>query len=454
MYDFGPLAANKDPQILNYFHTTNQVSELISNPDVNRSFILVARPGSGKTALVTWLVGGSTSNTVIAITPDAARFLLEDDSTTTHEDQSLYISSELYRIIFSKVIEKKETSENLRSECKKYLESISTLLSKFFQDRVVGFNAGVFGITLAPKEKQPYLNIIRKDQNMLKAKELIKRIQDEQKLFLVVDNPESIVGKGLNNITQENGIRIGSFFSSLAELKDLGVQVFVFVKEHIMQLVLNSFPDSSHFKDQIISLEWTEEELLALINQRVIKRIKSTWNDVFEISQVDFTKLVLPFLINGPRDLIYICNTAGKGKGKITRNDLKQGIRKLQNDKWREISQEFNQQWPLIDQFSRIIIDIAKREINTKQFAKEEFIEVVSHDFEKPDTPLNELRKKKEWINSVLMDPPPFDERMFIIGALGYIIGGEKHYPWSGQSIDKYRLAKKIFISPLLSDLL
>lgn len=450
MFDFGPLAAQHDPRILEYFHTTGQISRLLANPEKNRSFILVARPGGGKTALVKWLEKGTNSERVITINSEVARFVIENDSIATHEDHSLYISSELYRLLISEVVEKSSVSEKLKSECKDYLDSTVDSIKSLFKDKVVGISLAGFGYSLKPTEKQSYLDIIRKEHKIPKAKIIINKIVDEKKIILVVDNPESIVGKGLNDVTDENGIRIGSFFSSLAELKDLGVQVIVFVKEHIMQLVLNSYSDSSHFKDQILSLEWTEGELLDLINQRVEKRINSKWENVFEISQEDFKSLVFPYLINGPRDLISICNKAGEGDGRITHNDLKQGINKLQNEKWREILQEFKKQWPCVDQFSRVIIGIAKREIKTNQFSKDQFIKVVSHDFEKPDTALNQLRKKEEWINSALMDPPPVDERMFIIGALGYIYKGIKYYPWSGQSIDRYNLAKNIFISPLL----
>ncbi len=450
MYDFGPLAANDDPRILDYFHTTNQISELLANPESKRSFLIVARPGGGKTALVTWLKNGPNSKRVITIDSSVARFLIDNDSIATHEDQSLFFSSELYRILFSKVIAKEDVSESLRSECNDYLNSIYEALKKTL-GKVNSISFAGFGFSLKPEEKRSYLDIIRKEQKITKAKPIIQRIAKEQKFILSIDNPESIVGKGLNVVTTENGIRIGSFFSSLAELKNLGIQVIVFVKEHIMQLVLNSFSDASHFKDQILSLEWTEKDLIELINLRVEKRISSNWENVFDITKDEFKRLVFPNLINGPRDLISVCNRAGDGKGRITSHDLKQGINNLRNDKWREIQLEFINQWPGVDQFSRVIIEIINKEISSKEFTKDQFINVIKNEFEKPDTALNQLRKKEDWINSALLDPPPVDERMFIIGVLGYIHDKTKYYPWSGQSVDRYRLANKVFISSLFS---
>jgi hypothetical protein len=172
------------------------------------------------------------------------------------------------------------------------------------------------------------------------------------------------------------------------------------------------------------------------------------WKNVFEITKDDFVELVFPYLTNGPRDLISICNMSGKGEGKISESDIQQSISSLYAFKWQEIRKQFSSEWPAIDQFAQCIIEIAEKKKLSNVFGKKDFISAIKKEFESPDTALNKLRKV-DWINSSQLDPPPTDERLFLIGILGYVYKGKKYYPWSGRRLSLYRLSDQIFFSPL-----
>ncbi len=307
------------------------------------------------------------------------------------------------------------------------------------------------GITLEPSDRQSILEIIRKENRILLGIKILGKISSELNLILVVDNPESIVGQGLDGITPENGLRIGAFLSCLNEINSKGIQVIVFIKEHIIQLVQREFDDYSHFSDLIDGLEWTDKDLLELLIQRIVKGLQSTWDDVFDLTPSEFEKLVFPYLINGPRDLIHICNLAGEEEGKISKIALQRSVDIVCREKLLQIKKEFDSQWPKIDIFTQCIIQITLRENKSSPFSRKQFINSIEKEFETPGTGLHNLRKEADWINSVLLETPPIDERLYLLGVLGYVYNGSKFYPWSGRFIDRYHLSDKIFISPVFT---
>ncbi len=96
---------------------------------------MVVRPGGGKTALVNWLRNGPNKNRVVSISSDKVRYILEIDKTANGKDLQLLFSSELYNTIISNILETDnyQISDNLRFECKEYLDNFSKELKSFLK---------------------------------------------------------------------------------------------------------------------------------------------------------------------------------------------------------------------------------------------------------------------------------------------------------------------------------
>jgi len=260
-----------------------------------------------------------------------------------------------------------------------------------------------------------------------------------------------MVTKGFDEVSRDNAMRIGAYLSVLTHLHFLGCQVLSFIKEHVLQSVLGHYPDSSHFEDRIEGIEWTASDLAEMINLRVSKRLKKEWDEVFSIESTRFEKEAFPHLINGPRDLLFICNNAKKKGGKIRSAALKNIIGTLRGNKWNEIQKQFGRQWPSVGEFAQAIIGSIQGRYKNRLVPREEFMSIVRSDFESPSTELHRLKSQEKWINTSYWATPPVDERLFLLGCLGYIREKQRVYPWAGRSLEQFRASAFIFISPLFS---
>lgn len=448
MHNFGPLSAQSDPDILSYFHTTGQVSKLLTEEAIPSDFIFVARPGGGKTALVRWLQTSSHGRTVVLISPEDTRIVMDDD-TPNVEDNRMLMRGELFTGTILEIMSRCSLPPKLEAQCREYSKKWWQLVGSFINRNLGGLSLLGSGFSLKPNDRQDYLAEIRKGQKVTEAMDLLRQLTTKVNLTLVVDNPEYIVGKGLEDVTKANATRIGAFLSVLGQLHALGVQVVVFVKEHILQDVQDRYRDSMDFEDRVESLEWTEQDLMQMLILRIERRLNKDWEDVFTISGDEFRTTVVPCLINGPRDLLFVCNTAGRGGSKISKSDLKKGVDTLRSQKLRDVSTQYGERWPRIDAFVNATIALLAKEFGRKPVERERFLSAIEKEFQDPNSELADLRGKEPWIYTALWASPRIHERLFLIGCIGYILKGQRYYPWAGRSLDKLRLASSYFVSPL-----
>lgn len=453
MFDFGPLAAQDDLDILKYFHETAQLTRLYKSKDVPNNFIYVARPGGGKTALVKWLDSGNLNRMIIPVRP-ARTHLVSTDDDLNAEDHKILIQTELLTEIISELLKGKKLTKELEKECRQYISTWWKSIKKLFKNRFQGFAILGFGFTLSPSDRQSYLREIKRTNRLQEGEDLFTKVSQKLSPIIVVDNPESMVARGLTEVSTDNAKRVGAFLSVLNHLHSTGCQVSLFIREHVLQSVVKHYADSTHFEDRIEGIEWTEDDLIDMLGLRVKTRLKRTWEQVFTIPQKALRREVLPFLVNGPRDLLYICNQAGKGGQRISKPMLTKMIITLRNKKWTEMEKQFGTQWPNISLFARTVVKLISNRITAKAIPLVKIREIVKHDFETPDTELHNLRKahKDSWISTTLWETTPrFEEKLFFVGCLGYMHEGKKMYPWAGRSLEHFLLAKTVFVSPLFS---
>jgi hypothetical protein len=452
MFDFGPLAAQHDRQLLSYFHVTQQATSLINFKSAKHSFLFVARPGSGKTSLLRWLDTSGDHYFTLVISPEKTR-LSAGDSTLNPSDLLVMVSTELYSALISEVLARSLGSAQSQKEAKNYLsKDWKQTVGHFFQQKFVGVSVLGCGFTLKPDDRRVYLQEIRRTGQLVEARRVLEQLARETKIVLVLDDPELIVGEGLDDVTPENARRLGVLLSVLAEVHAIGIRVIVFLREHVLQNARAHYDNFQQFSDRIEGVEWTETDLIEMLDRRVTKRLKVSWDQVFECSKNTLQEKVFPFLVNGPRDLLTLCNLAGKEMGRISMTRLEKGLRAFTVDKWRDLSTFYGRQWPQIDKFARAMVKALKAKYQNKPIPPGAIRAEFESQFGKPGSDIHALRKRTTWINNAKWETPPVDEKLFVIGCLGYTLGKEKFYPWAGRDTDRFRLADSHFISPAFSD--
>jgi hypothetical protein len=82
-----------------------------------------------------------------------------------------------------------------------------------------------------------------------------------------------------------------------------GITVVHILKSHVKEL-LDTIEEFTNRSTRLVTyISWDNGELLELISKR-LKYSSLLWQDVFAISESDFTEIVAPRLRNGPRDLL------------------------------------------------------------------------------------------------------------------------------------------------------
>jgi hypothetical protein len=444
--------AQTDPDLLRYFHVTRQARNFLDFKRPQPAFLFVARPGSGKSALLRWLEAEQGQHTALIIRSDKTRISAEDARPNTGDIRTM-VAAELYASLISETVDRKIGSESARRQGAAFLKSGWTaVVGGFFKRKFGGLSILGCGFTLKPSDRRDYLQELRRTGGVETAREALKQIALTARIALVIDDPKYIVGEGLDDVTPENGLRLGAFLSVLSDLHAIGVRVVVFLKEHILQNTREHYPDFRHFSDRIEGLEWSSEDLVEMLTRRVHSRIKAKWGDVFSLDEKRLTKEVFPKLINGPRDLLSLCNTVGKRDAKITSEQLARAVGALKNEKWAELRLYYGKQWPQIDQFARAMIDQLRARHGDNHLPPGKINEEFASAYGDPDSAIHSLRRKITWVDSAKYENPPVDERLFLIGCLGFIKDNSTSYPWAGREVEAFALADLHFVSPLFID--
>jgi len=119
-------------------------------------------------------------------------------------------------------------------------------------------------------------------------------------------------------------------------------------------------------------------------------------------------------------------------------------------DKWRDLSTYYGDQWPYIDRFARALLSALKDKLGNKRIPIGEINSEFAKQFGNPKSSIHPLRQT-EWIDNARWESPPIDERLFVIGCLGYELDRKRFFPWAGRNLDRFRLADSQFVSPVFS---
>jgi hypothetical protein len=449
MINFGPLAAQDDPDIAKYFHTTGQCAALTKRQAERGEFIFYARPGSGKTALVTKLAATDATSSTVIIRPENTQLATEDDELNA-EDHKILIEHELLIAVASELHSRSLLKPPLAGKWTDFFKGkVKKTLGQFFGERFQGISILGCGFTLRPADRRKYLAEIKSSRILTLLRTTLGEILKATKPLVVIDDPEGLVTKGMDEISAENAKRIGAFLSVVSRLHGLGCSTAAFTKEYILQAVLEHYIDSAHFSDGTASIVWEEEDLLHLVDLRVTKRLNSTWEKTLSITQKSMSGQIFPLLINGPRDLLFLLNSAGKRADTLTKEHIIEAVPALRAHRWTDCEKQYGRQWPKISSVCKAVIAAIPLEKRSNSLPKKDFLELLKKEYQKPGTRLLSLRKEVGWVSTAMWSEPTIDERMFLCGCLGCFKDNSKLYPWMGATLAEYRQAPTVFIPPL-----
>lgn len=452
--DFGPLAAQGDPQLLSYFCKTPQISRLTdplrSGPS---KFIVVSRPGAGKSAIFKF-VKSQNSGFPAFVIQGAERVIFPHDDQTMSLDLCRSLA---FGELAAAFISWARASLPLSIAVKRQIQIFQAKqgFKKIFTKagrEIVGLNILGTGFSLAPRDRSQYLEVLRSSAFTDEAKRLIKLLADQSPSpAIVVDDPEYMVVHGLTEVSKENSIKLGALLEGLERIDSVGVRTPTFIREHIHRAVLDHYTDASHYADRVTGLGWTSDSLLDLLHERLKHRLKREWSDVFPLEKQQFSEQVFPFLVNGPRDLLYICNLAGENLP-INEASLLKAIKESQRGQWLELKRQFDTSFPGFQKFAIASARMIVQNFGLKEFDPAGFDDLIDNGLTRVGSDIYDLRGQNEWVDELAHTPRRAAELLYAAGCLGYARDGERIYPWAGRSNEGFSMADRYFLSKAFSE--
>ena len=450
MINFGPLAAEHDPDIGIYYHVTSQCKRLIDRKNTATEFIISSRPGAGKTAFVGKLSSNDKSSTAVVIQPENTQLLTEDDELNI-EDHKILVEHELLAALLAELHNRGVLKGEGEKEWKTFFSTLAKKAGRFVGDRFQGLSILGCGFTLKPSERLEYLAVLKRSNSIKQLRDIFGRTLDHVKPLVVLDNPEGLVTKGMDEISVTNSKKLGAFLSVLSKVHGLGCPTAVFIKEYVLQSVIEHYVDVVHFIDNIASIQWTRDDLSELVTLRIKKRLKSQWSAIFSMTEEALADYLFPLLINGPRDLLLVLNTAGKQNGKISKELLRSAIPALHKQRLADCERQYGRRWPRISDVVKAILTGIPEGKRKQVMVKEELTELIRQEHQKPRSNLHALRKI-DWVNTVMWGEPTIDAKLYLCGCVGYEVNGKTTYTWMGGTVADYEQSNRVFVSPLFHE--
>lgn len=138
------------------------------------------------------------------------------------------------------------------------------------------------------------------------------------------------------------------------------VRVLLFLRENIFERVRQIDNEFARLETSVVSLDWTSEMLLELVERRLQEPFSSkpalkgeTWGFFFEGPEA--WSLVSNFCQERPRDVLTYCSFAiesaqSRRHGKVTIEDLQDARRRFSESRLKDLGDEYSENYPHIDQ--------------------------------------------------------------------------------------------------------
>lgn len=135
----------------------------------------------------------------------------------------------------------------------------------------------------------------------------------------------------------------------------------LFLRENIFERVRSGDTESSRLETAVVAMEWTEKQLLELIERRLNRTLAAklplngeTWAAYFEDSR-DAWQDVMRYCQRRPRDvLIYVSNAVesaqGAGNSRVLLEDVRNARRRFSDNRLRDLGDEYAENFPRLDE--------------------------------------------------------------------------------------------------------
>lgn len=136
-------------------------------------------------------------------------------------------------------------------------------------------------------------------------------------------------------------------------------RTILFLRENIFERVRAKDPESSRLETAVIGMDWTESQLLELVERRLNNSLTAklplggpTWEAYFESPEIAWNS-VMEFCQRRPRDvLIYISHAVeaaqNNGHERIQLGDIEQARRRFSDNRFKDLGDEYAENYPQI----------------------------------------------------------------------------------------------------------
>lgn len=271
--------AGDDPNIGNYFVYTHYYKEL----PVDGSLIIVGRYGSGKTALLQNLVNErlkkDRNQFVVSIWLKADMFIEELREVRKTKDYATFCRAFIYLHLLYSIAEE-STGKLTTGEKAKLIKELKGLKLQPYGDIISQFAGAIwrtirgvkklsikdlFGIELQP-DQEFKVSMRRYRELCLKIEPVVRSLIEKRNVLIVIDALD-VTASIVEETANLTGSLIGWLLHEQRET-DGAVQCLVGMPTNLLQYYQNI---GGHFpsQDAFVWIEWDEDELEQLINDRV-----------------------------------------------------------------------------------------------------------------------------------------------------------------------------------------
>jgi hypothetical protein len=447
----GPPAADSDPDLLSYYYETNEVQALLGAHGSDAPCILVAPPGSGKTALLRWLKGKSHAFDVVSV--QAKKFRpLPDDDNLAEPDVELVIRYELSKFALGEWFEFQHPgSDSIRQAYDRSEGSLLGRIGNTLNRRIGSISVMGFGVSLNPAERRQYLHDLRASESADFMEDLLLKAATTQRpLIVAVDNPEKIVVR--SDATEEQNVqRTGVLLSVLESLQTQGARILALTRDNVFASVA-SYVDYGHFSYSSTWLTWTSDDLVGVIADRVDKRLQRQWDATFALTKDQFKEQVIPWVVDGPRDLILLCNNALEIRPDAVADlqSFERSVPALLTHKLNAVHGHYKTQYPRIREYIEAAAAEVAVQFDNNDISKNDLRACIVNKSRDGSSQLYMLQRDQRWISELQSGAGRIERFLYDLGVIGRIDDATgRRYAWTGRDPDRIETAERVFLSPL-----
>lgn len=203
------------------------------------------------------------------------------------------------------------------------------------------------------------------DEKWLRENKIAKQIADCMKsMWSNVLSTQTVLIDSIDDYwegSDEGLIYLTAFMHACQEVSTQvrNARAILFLRENIFERVRALDTESSRIETAVVGMEWTERQLLELVERRLNRNLTAkfdlrggTWNVFFEHPE-DAWKSVLEYCQRRPRDVLIYCSHAveaaqSAGHTKIQIEDIQQARRRFSDNRFRDLGDEYSENYPRI----------------------------------------------------------------------------------------------------------